>query len=92
MIVTNEYFDGKIKSIGTESGGQRFTVGIIEPGEYTFPTEDEEHVTITHGKCMVKVSGAEWCDVKIGDSFTAPANSELSFKVVNPIAYICLYK
>ena len=92
MIKVNEYFDGNIKSIGTESEGSRFTVGIMDPGIYTIPTEFEEHVTITFGRCKVQISGKEWINAGNGDTFIVPAKAEVTFKVDRPVAYICLYK
>ncbi len=35
MIKVNEYFEGKVKSLGNELKGRPFSVGIIKPGEYT---------------------------------------------------------
>jgi uncharacterized protein YaiE (UPF0345 family) len=49
MIKVNEYFEGKVKSLGFESEGSRFTAGVILAGEYTFDTGQEEHFTITVG-------------------------------------------
>ncbi len=92
MIKVNEYFEGKLKSLGAEAEGRPFTAGVIEPGQYTIPTSSEEHVSIILGRCRVKVSGRDWIDVKEGDNFIVPAESEVSFDVEDPVAYLCLYK
>ncbi len=72
MIKVNEYFDGKIKSLGAETGSGPFTAGVIEPGEYTIPTSCEEHVSIVLGRCRVKYAGRDWIDVEEGDNFYCP--------------------
>lgn len=36
MFNTNEYFDGKVKSIAFESGEGRATIGAMAAGEYEF--------------------------------------------------------
>lgn len=39
MLQSNEYFDGKVKSIGfTSSSTGRASVGVMAEGEYTFGT------------------------------------------------------
>ncbi len=92
MIKVNQYYDGNIKSLGSARSGQAFTVGIIEPGEYTIPTTTEEHVSIMLGNCRVKITGKDWMDVKEEDNFIVPAGSEISFDVKETVAYLCLYR
>jgi len=92
MIKVNEYFEGKIKSLGAEGKSGPFTAGIIEPGEYTIPTSSEEHVSIILGRCRVRVAGGSWINVAEGDNFIVPARSEVTFDAREPVAYLCLYK
>ncbi|MBS4023174.1 MAG: DUF1255 family protein [Dethiobacter sp.] len=92
MIKVNKYFEGNVTSIGSESNGKKFTVGIILPGEYTFPTDSEEHVTITLGKCQVKLLGLDWVMLNQGETIIAPPKVDLIFKVEDAVSYICLYK
>ncbi len=47
MIKVNEYFRGKVKSLGFELDGIQYTTGVMLPGEYSFDTEKEEHITST---------------------------------------------
>ncbi|EKN3316367.1 DUF1255 family protein, partial [Yersinia enterocolitica] len=46
MLKFNEYFTGKVKSIGFDSDsiGQA-SVGVMEKGEYTFSTAKPEEMT-----------------------------------------------
>lgn len=41
MIEVNEYFDGKVKSLPVKSDKGRKTVGVMEPGEYEFDTQEK---------------------------------------------------
>lgn len=91
MIKVNKYFEGKVTSIGSQSNGKNFSVGIILPGEYTFPTDSEEHVTITLGKCQIKLPDVDWAMLSQGETAIVPAKSELKFKVEETVSYICLY-
>ena len=46
MLQSNEYFDGKVKSIGfTSSSTGRASVGVMAEGEYTFGTAQPEEMT-----------------------------------------------
>ena len=47
MLQSNEYFDGKVKSIGfTSSSTGRASVGVMAEGEYTFGTAQPEEMTV----------------------------------------------
>ena len=48
MLETNEYFEGKVKSIGFQTNTLPATVGVMEVGEYEFDTSKKETVTGTH--------------------------------------------
>ena len=49
MFKTNEYFDGKVMSIGLESAEGRATIGVMAKGEYEFGTSTIEIMTVTSG-------------------------------------------
>jgi uncharacterized protein YaiE (UPF0345 family) len=91
MINLNEYFEGRVKSLATELNGQKFSIGIIEPGEYTFGTQEKELMEIIQGEMEV----VNPTDIKRtyskGESFKIPQNSEFTVKVNAPTSYICLY-
>ena len=39
---TNEYFDGKVKSIAFNTGGDAATIGVMAAGEYEFGNSHQE--------------------------------------------------
>lgn len=62
MLQSNEYFSGKVKSIGfTSSSTGRASVGVMVEGEYTFGTAQPEEMTVISGALhvllLVKPSG-----------------------------------
>ena len=91
MITVNEYLEGKVKSLGFELDGTRYTAGVLMPGGYSFDTEEEEHITVTVGEFEVRPPGANWKTVKMGDTVVIPSNSVFDLKVTNPASYICMY-
>ena len=61
MLQSNEYFDGKVKSIGfTSSSTGRASVGVMAEGEYTFGTAQPEEMTVVSGALNVLLPG-EMC-------------------------------
>ncbi len=93
MIKVNEYYNGKVKSLGETLDGIPFTVGIIEKGEYTFSTEKEEHMSIVHGSMLVKLPDAiDFKEYKTGEKFIVSPKKSFTVKIENPVAYLCLYK
>ncbi len=92
MITVNEYLEGKVKSLGFELEGTRYTAGVLLPGEYSFDTEEEEHITVTVGEFEICPPGANWKTVKIGDTIVIPANSAFDLKVKKAASYTCMYK
>lgn len=92
MIKVNEYLNGKVKSLGFELDGSLYTSGVLTPGEYSFNTEKEEHITVTVGECEVRPPGGKWQLVKVGDTIVIPNSSSFDVKVKKPASYVCLYK
>jgi purine/pyrimidine-nucleoside phosphorylase len=92
MIKVNEYFDGKVKSLGFELSATPYTVGVILAGAYTFNTEKIEHLQIVAGALDVKPGAGVWQTLRTGDSITIPAGTSFDLKLKNPAAYICAYK
>lgn len=88
----NEYFKGKIKSLGFELKGVPYTAGVLLPGEYTIDTEKEEHITVTVGEFEIRPPGCDWKTAKRGDTIVIPVNSSFEMKVNEPASYICTYK
>ncbi len=93
MLQTNEYFDGKVKSIGLNNSGGRSTVGVMAVGEYEFGTDTIEIMHVVSGALTVLLPGStEWKTYKSCDSFEVPANEKFALKVEEETAYLCTYK
>jgi len=76
MLEINQYFDGKVASIGLHTANLPATVGVMDVGEYTFDTSQHEVMTVINGKLTVKLPDSdEWLDYTDGNSFAVPANS-----------------
>ena len=92
MIKENSYFEGQVKSLGAELQGRRFTTGIIDAGEYTFGTQTEELMEITHGEMEVVHPDGKTGRYRKGESFKVPAKASFTVKVKAPVAYVCHYR
>ena len=58
MLQSNEYFSGKVKSIGFSSSSTgRASVGVMVEGEYTFSTAEPEEMTVISGALNVLLPG-----------------------------------
>lgn len=91
MLKVNEYFDGKVKSIGFDNKGP-VTVGVMDIGEYTFSTAAPERMSVIKGEMTVKLPGhIEWESYGAGDSFEVPGESTFLIKVEQTCAYLCEY-
>jgi uncharacterized protein YaiE (UPF0345 family) len=89
----NSYFEGKVTSRTIKfNDGSRKTLGIMQPGEYEFGTEDREIMEIMAGDLEILLPGeAHWRQIKGGDSFEVPANSKFALKVKTLTDYCCSY-
>lgn len=93
MFNTNEYFEGKVKSISFENSEGPATIGVMAPGEYKFGTSKKEYMTVTSGKMTVKLPGTdEWKEIQNGNTFEVEANNSFLVKVEDEISYLCLYR
>ncbi|XBS70798.1 pyrimidine/purine nucleoside phosphorylase [Acerihabitans sp. KWT182] len=93
MLNVNEYFAGKVKSIGFDSSSiGRASVGVMEVGEYTFTTGLPEEMTVISGALKVLIPGAhDWQVFMPGEMFFVPAKSEFFLQVAEASAYLCKY-
>lgn len=92
MLKTNEYFGGKVMSIGFESGEGKATVGVMEAGDYEFGTAGPELMIVVSGSLTVRLPGeAEWKTYAAGQEFRVPGSSKFSLKVAGPSSYLCRY-
>lgn len=93
MFDTNEYFDGKVKSIAFASQEGNATIGVMAPGEYEFATSSIEVMTIVSGKLMAMLPDEnEWKVYKKFESFVVPKDTTFKVKVDSDVSYLCLYK
>ena len=89
----NIYFEGKVTSrtIIFESGEKK-TLGIMLPGEYTFSTAHEEVMEVLGGVMEVKLPGeAHFTAYKAGESFVVPSNSSFDLIIKEVSDYCCSY-
>lgn len=92
MFKVNEYFDGKVKSIGFQGEQLPATVGVMAPGDYEFGTSQREVMTVISGALTVKLPGAsDWQTFKAGNSFEVAANAKFQLQVKQDTAYLCTY-
>lgn len=92
MFQTNEYFDGKVKSIAFQTETLPATVGVMAPGDYTFGTGKPERMTVVSGALTVQLPGDKaWQTFKAGESFDVPGDASFGVKVSVETAYLCLY-
>lgn len=93
MFKTNEYFDGKVKSIAFETAEGPATVGVMAPGEYVFGTSTIEHMTVISGKLDVQQPGeTEWKSYVPFETFIVAKDVKFKVKMTDETAYRCLYK
>lgn len=92
MFKTNEYFDGKVKSIAFQGQEKPATVGVMAAGDYVFNTTEQEKMTVITGELIIRL--ADNADVKsyvAGQSFDVSANSAFDVTVPSDCAYLCEY-
>jgi purine/pyrimidine-nucleoside phosphorylase len=93
MFKTNEYFDGKVKSIAFTTAEGPATVGVMAPGEYEFGTSCVEFMTVVSGLLTVCLPDSDtWQDFGPGTTFKVDANKKFRLKVGVDTAYLCLYR
>jgi len=92
MFETNEYFDGKVKSIAFQTETLPATVGVMAAGEYVFNTGDKEKMVVVSGSLTIKLAGEDTeTTYTAGESFDVAANSSFDVKVAVDTAYLCYY-
>ena len=93
MFQTNEYFDGKVKSIALESAEGKATVGVMAAGEYEFGTSCVEIMTVISGQLTIMLPNEkEWKVFKKFESFMVPKDTKFKVKASEDTPYLCLYK
>ncbi|EEP94332.1 hypothetical protein yaldo0001_37000 [Yersinia aldovae ATCC 35236] len=71
MLKFNEYFTGKVKSIGFNSDSiGPVSVGVMEKGEYNFSTAKPEEMTVITGSLKALIPGSpDWQIFTPGENF-----------------------
>ena len=89
----NVYFDGGVTSRTVLfPNGEKKTLGIMLPGEYTFNTAAAELMEILAGEMELKVAGETgWQKVVGGEAFEVTANSSFTMKVTKLADYCCSF-
>jgi purine/pyrimidine-nucleoside phosphorylase len=92
MLQVNEYFSGKVKSIGFAGSTAAMTVGVMEAGEYQFNTGKPEQMVIIDGHMTVKLPGSDkWETFYSPGGFAVPGNASFSIILTSPCAYLCKF-
>ena len=93
MFETNEYFDGKVKSIAFNAEGGSATVGVMAPGEYEFGTSSKEIMKVVSGCLTIQLPDSdEWNDFPAGTQFEVESGVKFGVKVAEETSYLCLYR
>ena len=91
LIKHNNYFEGKVQSLGFNNDNGHMTIGIIETGEYEFSTEFHERMVIISGNLEVKIPGEEIIDLKEGQEFEVEAKQSFKVNAKTDVVYSCYY-
>jgi len=93
MLKINQYFDGKVTSIGLQTNTLPATVGVMDIGDYQFDTNQHEVVTVISGTLTVKLPDSdEWQDFIDGESVEVASGKMFELKVTTQTAYFCTYE
>jgi len=93
MVQTNEYFDGKVKSLAINLTEGKQTIGVIEPGEYEFGTGTKEIMHVISGSLEALLPGAtKWELFTAGKHFEVASGVKFKVKTSQDAAYLCEYK
>lgn len=89
----NIYFDGKVVSRTIFlPNGEKQTLGVMQPGEYTFDTNEEEIMEMMSGELEIRLPGEiEFKKLNTPESFNVPANSSFDLKIKTVTDYCCSY-
>jgi len=92
MFQTNEYFEGKVKSVAYENATGKYTIGVMDDGDYEFGTSSNEEMTVVNGVLEALLPGSDaWEVFPAGTSFHVPANVKFKVKAKGVTSYLCRY-
>jgi hypothetical protein len=86
------YFDGKVQSLGVNTANGFATVGVIEPGAYTFSTSSEERIVLIEGTLRVKLPEEDWKSYSRGEEIVVRPKVSFDIEARADVAYICHYR
>ncbi len=93
MFKTNEYFDGKVKSIAFDDAAGPATIGVMEKGEYEFGTSMVEYMTVVSGSMEVLLpEEKEWKTFKKHETFIVAKDVKFKVNCADRVSYLCLYR
>ena len=92
MIQVNEYYEGAVKSMAANNKEGKFTVGVMEAGEYEFGTATIEIMTVIAGEMKVLLPGEnEWRIYKPFDSYRIEKGDSFKLIIKETCSYRCQY-
>lgn len=92
MFKTNEYFEGKVKSVAYENESGKYTIGVMDDGSYEFGTSSNEEMTVVNGVLEALLPGTtQWQSFPAGSTFQVPANVKFKVKAIGVTSYLCRY-
>ena len=92
MFNVNEYFDGKVKSLGFENKEGAVTIGVMAAGEYEFGTSTKEYMTVTSSSMTVLLPGeTDWKTYNEFETFIIEKDKKFKVRVDESTSYKCVY-
>ena len=86
------YFDGKVQSLGVNTTTAFATVGVIEPGAYTFSTSSEERIVLIEESLRVRLPDEDWKVFSRGQEMAVRPKVSFDIQAQSDVAYICHYR
>jgi len=90
-VTHNEYFAGKVQSLGVDTANGKATVGVMKKGNYTFTTSSPEKMVIISGVLDVKLAGDSFKKYNAQEEFEVPGDSSFDVMCEADVAYLCYY-
>lgn len=93
-IQVNEYFEGKVKSLGLANSAGKQTVGVLLAGDYEFGTGSPEEMTLVSGRWELQIPGVAGGYKAYGPGVTAsiPGTTKFQVRALETSAYLCRYE
>lgn len=93
MFKLNDYFGGKVMSLGFENTSGTVTIGVMATGEYEFCTSSVEYMTVTSGKMSVMLPREnEWETFNEFQTFIVKKDQKFKVRAEKSTSYRCVYK